>query len=338
MYCSNVQRRMVEKVATLEAEKPALSAASAEDVVTVDSKRAVQLHLAEKSPRSMQSADHKALGVWQTSESVSPLAPAALEAGETVSVAEKSAAMSAVESSPDKRPSSFDYFEELMQTVIEQKGLGWEEVTVEDVKRLYPPVWQGLKGLADDAKVAIRTSTMNNSALSTPSQQRAIRQQPAKHDSLSCLDDSCLDDIQWLERVFDSLEALDELTRVERAKEASTMARLRARATNSATASSVTKQGGGTQAAKTECAQQADLVKDIATSITVEGAHEQIIAEAVRRPEMSKLAMAQVALARERARRASWPTVSAIEFQQDWRQASSQRSSASTESSPCTGS
>jgi len=173
MYCSNVQRRMVEKVATLEAEKPALSAASAEDVVTVDSKRAVQLHLAEKSPRSMQSADHKALGVWQTSESVSPLAPAALEAGETVSVAEKAATMSAVESSPDKRPTSFDNFEELMQSVIKQKGLRWAEVTVEDMERLYPQVWQGLKGLTDDAKVVRRTSTMNNSALSTSSQQRA---------------------------------------------------------------------------------------------------------------------------------------------------------------------
>lgn len=164
---------MVEKVATLEAEKPALSAASAEDVVTVDAKRAVQLHLAEKSPRSMQSADHKALGVWQTSESVSPLAPAALEAGETVSVAEKAAAMSAVESSPDKRPTSFDNFEELMQSVIKQKGLRWAEVTVEDMERLYPQVWQGLKGLTDDAKFARRASTMNNSAVPTPRQQRA---------------------------------------------------------------------------------------------------------------------------------------------------------------------
>jgi len=139
----------------------------------------------------------------------------------------------------------------------------------------------------------------------------AIRQQPEKHDG-------CFDDIRRLESFFDSLETLDELTRVERAKEASATARLRARATDTSTASGVTRQGGGTLAAAAECAQQADLVKDIATSMTVEGAHRQIIAEAVRRPKMSKLAMEQVALARERARRLSWPTASAIEQQREW--------------------
>lgn len=161
----------MKKAAAQEAEKPALSSTAAEKAAAVEAKNAAQL--AEESLRSMQSPNHKALSAWQTSESVDPLAPAALEAGKAVSVAEKVAAMSAVENSPDKRPASFNCLEDWMQSAIQRTGLTWGAVTLEDMKRLYPQDWQGLKGLTDDAKFARRESTMNNSAVPTPRQQCA---------------------------------------------------------------------------------------------------------------------------------------------------------------------
>merc|ERR1712087_486925 len=164
MYRSRVQRRMVmEKVATLEAEKPALSASEAVKLVAVEAKKVDQLHVAEKSLRSTQSP-------WQPSESVSPLAPSALEVGKTASVTYKASAMAVVGSSPDDRPARSDCLVDLIECVIGQKGVGWHQLTMEDVKQAYP---QALQGLTDDAKVARRTGTMNPSAVSTPGQQRA---------------------------------------------------------------------------------------------------------------------------------------------------------------------
>merc|ERR1711920_930214 len=110
MYRSRVQRRMVMG-------KPALSVSEAVKLVAVEAKKVDHLHVAEKSLRSTQSP-------WQPSESVSPLAPSALEVGKTASVTYKASAMAVVGSSPDDRPARSDCLVDLIQCVIGQKGVG----------------------------------------------------------------------------------------------------------------------------------------------------------------------------------------------------------------------